>query len=88
MISREDKKLQDLSSLGHFLKGSSATLGLSKVKEACEKIQHYGAGKDETGAVAQTDEATSLKNIDATLKDAKHDYREVESFLRKFYGEA
>ncbi|RMJ25616.1 Phosphotransmitter protein Ypd1 [Aspergillus sp. HF37] len=83
-----DKKLAELSSLGHFLKGSSATLGLNKVKEACEKIQHYGAGKDETGSVAEPDESTSLKNIEGTLKEAKEDYGEVEGFLRKFYGEA
>ncbi|RJE17745.1 Phosphotransmitter protein Ypd1 [Aspergillus sclerotialis] len=82
-----EKKLSELSSLGHFLKGSSATLGLNKVKEACEKIQHYGAGKDETGTVAEPDESASLKNIEVTLKEAKEDYSEVETFLRKFYGE-
>lgn len=88
IVSRDEKKLQELSSLGHFLKGSSATLGLSKVKEACEKIQHYGAGKDETGTVAEPDQSASLKNIEATLKEAKEDYSEVETFLRRFYGES
>ncbi|KAI4276652.1 MAG: hypothetical protein L6R38_005597 [Xanthoria sp. 2 TBL-2021] len=34
---------------GLLLKGSSAILGPSKVKDACEKIQHYGAYNDETG---------------------------------------
>ena len=29
---RDKKDLAELSSLGHFLKGSSATLGLTKVK--------------------------------------------------------
>ena len=84
---REEKKLSDLSSLGHFLKGSSATLGLSKVKEACEKIQHYGAGKDETGTVNEPNQSTSLKNIEKTLDQVKEDYKEVEEFLREFYGE-
>lgn len=83
----EEKKLSDLSSLGHFLKGSSATLGLNKVKEACEKIQHYGAGKDETGTADEPEEKTSLKNIENTLVDVKKDYKEVEAFLRKFYDE-
>lgn len=87
MPRRKDKELSDLSSLGHFLKGSSATLGLSKVKEACEKIQHYGAGKDETGTADEPDEATSLKNIEKTLDQVKKDYKEVEMFLRRFYGE-
>ncbi|KAK6405435.1 Phosphorelay intermediate protein, partial [Oleoguttula sp. CCFEE 5521] len=42
----ESKDLNALSQLGHFLKGSSATLGMTKVKDSCEKIQHYGAHKD------------------------------------------
>jgi osomolarity two-component system phosphorelay intermediate protein YPD1 len=83
----EEKKLSELSALGHFLKGSSATLGLSKVKEACEKIQHYGAGKDETGTVNEPNQSTSLKNIEKTLDQVKEDYKEVEEFLREFYGE-
>lgn len=57
------------------------------MKEACEKIQHYGAGKDETGTSNEPDENTSLKNIEKTLGDVKKDYKEVEAFLRKFYGE-
>jgi osomolarity two-component system phosphorelay intermediate protein YPD1 len=84
---REEKDLGELSSLGHFLKGSSATLGLTKVKDACEKIQHYGAGKDETGTNDEPDEKVSLNNIEKTLSDVKKDYKEVEVFLRKFYGE-
>ncbi|KAB8072926.1 signal transduction histidine kinase [Aspergillus leporis] len=85
--SLEEKDLGELSSLGHFLKGSSATLGLTKVKDACEKIQHYGAGKDETGTNDEPDEKVSLNNIEKTLSDVKKDYKEVEVFLRKFYGE-
>lgn len=81
------KNLSDLSSLGHFLKGSSATLGLTKVKEACEKIQHYGSDKDETGTVDEPDQSISLKNIEKTLTQVKVDYEEAEVFLRKFYGE-
>jgi osomolarity two-component system phosphorelay intermediate protein YPD1 len=83
----EDKNLDELSSLGHFLKGSSATLGLKKVKDHCEKIQHYGAGKDETGTVDEPDEEKSLKHIKETLVEVKKDYKEVEQFLRSYYGE-
>ncbi|KAJ5619725.1 hypothetical protein N7510_003709 [Penicillium lagena] len=81
------KDLKELSSLGHFLKGSSATLGLTKVKDSCEKIQHYGAGKDEAGVVDEPDNEVSLKHIQSTLTDVKADYAEVEKFLRRFYGE-
>ncbi|KAH8428316.1 Hpt domain-containing protein [Aspergillus melleus] len=84
----EEKKLAELSSLGHFLKGSSATLGLIKVKDACEKIQHFGAGKDETGSTDEPDDEVSLKNIQKTLTQAKKDYKEVEKFLRKYFGES
>jgi len=38
--NRAQQDLQELSSLGHFLKGSSATLGLTKVKDMCEEMQH------------------------------------------------
>ncbi|KAL2215935.1 phosphotransmitter protein Ypd1 [Thermoascus aurantiacus ATCC 26904] len=81
------ENLSELSQLGHFLKGSSATLGLTKVKDACEKIQHFGARKDETGTVEEPDEATALANIKQTLNEVKEDYNEVATILRRFYGE-
>ncbi|KAL4803685.1 signal transduction histidine kinase [Aspergillus unguis] len=85
----EEKKLGELSSLGHFLKGSSATIGLTKVKDACEKIQHYGAGKDETGTNDEPDQEKSLEKIQTTLETVKKDYKEVEDFFRKeYYGDA
>ncbi|PYI00558.1 phosphotransmitter protein Ypd1 [Aspergillus sclerotiicarbonarius CBS 121057] len=83
----KEEELDELSSLGHYLKGSSATLGLIKVKDACEKIQHYGAGKDETGSTDEPDKKTSLSRIEKTLTQVKVDYKEVEAFLRKYYGE-
>lgn len=82
-----DKQLEELSQLGHFLKGSSATLGLTNVKDGCEKIQHFGAGKDEAGTVDEPDQSVSLKNIDNTLQEVKVEYAKVEKFLRRFYGE-
>ena len=35
----------ELYKLGHFLKGSSAALGVHEVKDTCEKIQHLGDNK-------------------------------------------
>ncbi|PGG96684.1 hypothetical protein AJ79_09489 [Helicocarpus griseus UAMH5409] len=81
------KDLKEISQLGHFLKGSSATLGLTKVKEACEKIQHLGAGKDESGTVDEPNVATSLASVRKTLEDVKTDYHDVVTRLRRFYGE-
>jgi osomolarity two-component system, phosphorelay intermediate protein YPD1 len=78
--------LPQLSSLGHFLKGSSATLGLTKVKDSCEKIQHYGQMKDDAGTTDVPDEAKCLAQIKDTLVTVKEEYAEVEKVLKKFYG--
>ncbi|KAL8866760.1 MAG: hypothetical protein Q9174_006101 [Haloplaca sp. 1 TL-2023] len=77
--------LDQLSSLGHFLKGSSATLGLTKVKDACEKIQHYGAHKDESGNNHVSDSDLCLERIKKTMIPLKRDYSEAETLLRRFY---
>ncbi|KAF9559400.1 hypothetical protein EC968_006624 [Mortierella alpina] len=76
----------DLSRLGHFLKGSSAALGLTKVKESCEKLQHYGNRKDAAGVNTITnDEAENL--IKALLKQMREEYDEAENYLRVFYDD-
>jgi osomolarity two-component system phosphorelay intermediate protein YPD1 len=85
--NRDDKDLDELSALGHFLKGSSATLGLIKVKDGCEKIQHFGASKDETGTIDEPDTEVSLKAIKKTLDEVETAYRKVEKLLRRYYGE-
>ncbi|KAI1933380.1 Phosphorelay intermediate protein, partial [Ophidiomyces ophidiicola] len=77
----------EVSQLGHFLKGSSATLGLTKVKDACEKLQHFGARKDESGTVDEPDNAKSLASIKKTLTEVKEDYDEVAKLLKDFYGD-
>lgn len=86
-ISLAARDLAQLSSLGHFLKGSSATLGLNKVRNSCEKIQNLGAGKDEKGNEELTDEDESLKQIGTSIDEARTEFSEVEKVLRKFYGE-
>ncbi|KAK3215386.1 hypothetical protein GRF29_19g3107795 [Pseudopithomyces chartarum] len=82
----EKKDLKTLSELGHFLKGSSATLGLSKVKDSCEKIQNYGLKKDAKGDKDITEEE-GLKKLDETIKQAKTEFEEVEKVLKKFYDD-
>jgi len=78
------KDLDQLSALGHFLKGSSATLGLTKVKDSCEKIQHFGQNKDETGTRYQSDEVC-LEKLKTTIEQAKQEFSDVEKVLKKFY---
>lgn len=86
-IHFSDKKdLNQLSQLGHFLKGSSATLGLIHVRDGCEKIQHFGNGLDESGS-SKVAEDVALKNTEKTLKEVEVEYAKVEKFLRRFYGE-
>ncbi|KAH7031373.1 signal transduction histidine kinase [Microdochium trichocladiopsis] len=79
------KNLTKLSELGHYLKGSSATLGLSKVKVDCEKIQNFGNKLDATGENAQPDEEVCLKGIKDALADLKKNYAEASGVLKKFF---
>ncbi|CCE80305.1 Piso0_003418 [Millerozyma farinosa CBS 7064] len=38
----KNKNFDKVSSLGHYLKGSAAALGLEKISSQCERIQNYG----------------------------------------------
>ncbi|KAL7909959.1 putative histidine phosphotransferase HPT1p [Trichoderma velutinum] len=80
------KDLEKLSELGHFLKGSSATLGLIKVRDGCEKIQRYGKQENLDGS-PEPDTAVCLKRVEEALTAVKSDYEEAETGLRKFYKE-
>ncbi|KAF7546794.1 hypothetical protein G7Z17_g8183 [Cylindrodendrum hubeiense] len=82
----EDKDLLGLYSLGHFLKGSSATLGLVKVRDGCEKIQRYGKNENLDGS-PEKDSELCLKRIGEALKAVKTDFAEVETVLRKYYND-
>lgn len=81
---KEDEYLKTLSELGHFLKGSSATLGLTKVKDSCEKIQHFGSLKDEAGTKDITEEEAQ-KKLKAIIAQAKEEFTEVKAVLKEFY---
>ncbi|KAI1175768.1 hpt domain-containing protein [Nemania sp. FL0916] len=78
------KDLEELYRLGHFLKGSSATIGLTKVKDSCEKIQRYGKKENDDGT-PEPDEALCLSRIKTTLSAAKAEYAEGEKALTKFF---
>ncbi|KAJ6504809.1 histidine-phosphotransfer domain HPT domain-containing protein [Mycena vitilis] len=80
------KKLPELSALGHFLKGSSAALGICKVQAACEKMQHYGDLRDEA-AGKDLNEDDALAKIDALLVEVKTEYADAERWLKKWYAD-
>jgi osomolarity two-component system, phosphorelay intermediate protein YPD1 len=75
-----------LSERGHFLKGSSAAVGLIKLKASCEKIQNYGNKLDEVGN-NPINENEALRKIAEVLLVTKKDFREAEIWLKRFYGE-
>lgn len=77
--------LAKLSMLGHFLKGSSATIGLIKVKDGCEKIQNFGDMKDATGIHHEADKEVCLQRIKDTLVVLKKDFAEVKKQLTEYY---
>ncbi|KDR82650.1 hypothetical protein GALMADRAFT_238101 [Galerina marginata CBS 339.88] len=83
-LSEED--LTQLSVLGHFLKGSSAALGLSKVQHTCEKIQYVGLLRDET-ANKDLSPAEALTEMKKLLKRVNSEYVEAQAWLKEFYGE-
>ncbi|KAI7860299.1 signal transduction histidine kinase [Circinella umbellata] len=80
----DKKDLPELSRLGHFLKGSSAAIGLKKVKETCEKIQNIGNCQDEIG-LKGLDETEAIKKITQILPLVKAEYSEAEEYLKNFY---
>lgn len=81
-----NKNLAELSQLGHFLKGSSAALGLTKVKNSCEMIQHLGAGKDETGHQDASGDEWCLDKIRVTLERVQTEYAESKKYLNQYFA--
>jgi len=77
--------LKVLSEQGHYLKGSSATLGLNKVRDSCEKIQRYGK-KENADGTSEPNEDLCLQRIRDTLIVLRADYNDVARELRRFYN--
>ena len=80
-----EQDLKNLLALGHFLKGSAATLGIYKVRDACEKIQHWCAGRDESG-FEHIEREESLKKVRDILPTLKVDYKAAKDWLTRFFG--
>lgn len=55
------------------------------MKDSCEKIQHLGAKKDETGTTDETNEEVLFEKLDAVIKQAENEFKVCEKALRKFY---
>ncbi|KZV84692.1 histidine-phosphotransfer domain, HPT domain-containing protein [Exidia glandulosa HHB12029] len=76
--------LKRLSELGHFLKGSSAALGVHKVQESCERMQNYGKLLDDNGE-KKLKEDDALSRITKLLARVKVEYTEAEKYLKEWY---
>jgi osomolarity two-component system, phosphorelay intermediate protein YPD1 len=83
-VHSDKKAPKKLSELGHFLKGSSAALGVSKVQETCEKIQHYGELRDEEKKTDITAEQ-ALDLIGELLKGVKGDFQVAKTWLLDWF---
>lgn len=78
---RTDKDLVKLSELGHFLKGSSAALGVFKVQSSCEKIQNFGRLRNDDVTIT---EAEAIVKIRESILRAKKEYKVAEGWLKGF----
>ncbi|WFD19059.1 Phosphorelay intermediate protein [Malassezia caprae] len=79
--------LSELSTLGHFLKGSSAAVGVIKVRNSCEAIQHYGNSHEADGTTPLPNDV-ALDRLREAVATVKKEYGEAECVLRAFYGDA
>lgn len=81
----KEKDLLELSKLGHFLKGSSATLGFNKVRDNCQIIQQYGHKQNLDGS-PEDDEEVCVKKITTAVETLRTDMAELTRVLRAFFG--
>lgn len=83
----DDSDLETLSQLGHFLKGSSATLGFNKIRDSCQVIQQYGHHLNVDGS-PEPDEEVCLKKIGEALQTVKTDTTDLEKIMKQFFGQS
>lgn len=83
---RAARKLDELYSLGHFLKGSSATLGFNTVRDSCQVIQQYGHKLNLDGT-PENDEEKCLERIKEAILKVKTDLAELHTTLKLFFND-
>ncbi|KAM5381710.1 hypothetical protein ACJZ2D_002930 [Fusarium nematophilum] len=78
--------LSKLSSLGFFLKGISATLGLAKIREECEKIQKYAQRRDDDGNLG-LDYDVSLDRLREAISHVQEECARVKAAMTEYYSQ-
>ncbi|GAA5865478.1 hypothetical protein JCM1840_001411 [Sporobolomyces johnsonii] len=83
----EKKDLDALSRKGHFLKGSSAALGLQRVQHSCEAMQHFGKRRDAHGEGPEVSDDEALNRCRVLLVRLRKEQDEAKEWLEAFYKE-
>ncbi|GAA5972829.1 hypothetical protein JCM11641_003960 [Rhodosporidiobolus odoratus] len=81
----QQQDLDALSRKGHFLKGSSAALGLQRVQHSCEAMQHFGKRRDQHGEGPEVSEQTALSRCRVLLKRLRGEQEEAKEWIEAFY---
>jgi HPt (histidine-containing phosphotransfer) domain-containing protein len=82
----ESEDLSSLSDKGHFLKGSSAAIGIKKVQKSCEEIQNYGKllGAEGTSTISREQ---ALKLLGEVLVRVREEYDDVKKWLDNYFNQ-
>ena len=80
-----EKDLNNLNNLGHFLKGSSATLGLQRIAWICEIIQNLGKRQSIENIPEDSDDQVYRDAIAVTLDQARHEFILARKELSYYY---
>ncbi|KAJ3065118.1 hypothetical protein HDU98_011479 [Podochytrium sp. JEL0797] len=79
------KDFESLGRLGHFMKGSSAAVGLKKVRATCEQIQNCARNVDAGGKPLTLSSEEQLKKLGVLVPDTEKHSIEAEEWLKRFY---
>ncbi|KIO23890.1 hypothetical protein M407DRAFT_26685 [Tulasnella calospora MUT 4182] len=78
--------LLKLSNLGHFLKGSSAALGVWKVQATCEIIQHVGKLRPAGDQPVSLTKKEAIERLKELKSQAEEEYEEAKKWLEDHPG--
>lgn len=90
----KSKNLEKLSSLGHYLKGSAAALGLESISAQCERIQNYGHKNNfdnfkikDKPELKEEDDTFWIKLIEDALSKATVDFEKSREALNEYFDD-
>ncbi|CEP64603.1 Ypd1p LALA0_S12e02718g [Lachancea lanzarotensis] len=79
-------ELEQLASLGHFLRGSSAALGLQRIAWACERIQNLGRKREGSVAGQTVPDSHYAALVRENLNHARNEFQAAKAELSTFYN--